>query len=69
MRSLLRIQPDEARLAEAIGPDTKGRISPVIYVVGIVAAFVAPWVSFALYTVVGLIWVIPDRRIERIFPR
>ena len=54
MRVLLRIQPAEGRLAEAIG---------------IVVAFVAPWVSFAMYTVVALIWVVPDQRIERTIAR
>jgi uncharacterized membrane protein len=69
VRTLLRIQPAEARLAEAIGSDTKGRISPVLYIAGIAVAFVAPWVSYGLYTVVGLIWLIPDRRIERTMAR
>jgi len=69
VRTLLRIQPAEARLAEAIGPDTKGRISPLIYVLGVAVAFVAPWISFALYSVVALLWVVPDRRIERTLVR
>jgi uncharacterized membrane protein len=69
VRTLLRIQPTEARLAEAIGSDRKGRISPLFYVLGIAVAFVAPWISFALYTAVGLIWVVPDQRIERTIAR
>ena len=69
VRTLLRIQPAESRLAEAIGPGTKGKISPLFYVVGITVAFVAPGISFALYTFVGLLWVVPDRRIERTMAR
>jgi uncharacterized membrane protein len=69
VRTLLRIQPTEARLAEAIGSDRKGRTSPLFYVLGIAVAFVAPWISFALYTAVGLIWVVPDQRIERTIAR
>jgi uncharacterized membrane protein len=69
VRTLLRIQPAESRLAEAIGPATKGKISPLFYVLGIPVAFVAPWISFALYTAVALLWVVPDRRIERTLAR
>jgi uncharacterized membrane protein len=69
VRTLLRIQPAESRLAEAIGSATKGKISPLFYVLGIPVAFVAPWISFALYTAVALLWVVPDRRIERTMAR
>ena len=66
---LIRAQPPEARLAEAIGSDTKGKISPLIYAVGIPVALVAPWISFVLYAVVALIWIVPDQRIERTIAR
>ena len=69
VRALIRVQPPEARLAEAIGSDTKGRISPLIYAIGIPVALVAPWVSFALYAVVALLWIVPDQRIERTIAR
>jgi uncharacterized membrane protein len=52
-------------LAEALGSDFKGRMSPVIYGIAIPIAFVAPLVSFALYVLVAAWWIIPDRRIER----
>jgi uncharacterized membrane protein len=51
-------------LAEALGRDIKGKISPVLYAAGIALAFVYPWASIALYVLVALIWLIPDRRIE-----
>ena len=56
----------DSALAVAIGSDFKGRISIVIYAVAIAFSFVAPWVSCALYTIVALMWLIPDRRIERV---
>ena len=52
-------------LDKAIGSDFKGKISPVLYVSGIVVAFYLPWISEALYASVALLWLIPDRRIER----
>lgn len=56
-------QPDT--LATAIGNDIKGRISPLIYLISIPIALVAPLVSFGLYILVAAIWIVPDRRIER----
>jgi TMEM175 potassium channel family protein len=64
-RAIIHQQGDDGALAGAIGRDLKGKISPVMYLVGIVCAFVAPWVSYVLYVAVALIWLIPDRRIER----
>jgi len=69
VRALLRCQPEGTHLAEAIGRDTKGKVSPLVYAVAIPIAFVAPWVSFVLYVVVAVIWFIPDRRIERVVAR
>ncbi|HZR59983.1 MAG TPA: TMEM175 family protein [Xanthobacteraceae bacterium] len=51
-------------LAEALGRDLKGKISPVLYVAGIGLAFVYPWVSVAIYVLVAVMWLVPDRRIE-----
>jgi len=53
----------------AIGSDWKGRLSPVLYAAGIAASFVRPWVAQALYACVALIWIVPDRRIERMVER
>jgi uncharacterized membrane protein len=53
-------------LAQAIGGDFKGWISVALYVAAIpVALFVTPWISIGLYVAVAMIWLIPDRRIER----
>jgi len=52
------------RLAKALGSDLKGKLSIVLYLCGIGLAFVNVWVSDALYVLVALIWLVPDRRIE-----
>jgi uncharacterized membrane protein len=56
----------DSKLGRAIGTDWKGKLSPVIYTVGIVVSFVRPAFAGLLYTLVALIWLIPDRRIERV---
>lgn len=63
-RAIIRKQGSRSVLAEALGRDIKGKISPIFYVSGIVLAFVNPWVSIALYAFVAVMWLIPDRRIE-----
>jgi len=64
VRVLLRAQGHDDTLARAIGSDFKGRISLVIYAVGIALAFWNAAVGAAAYVLVALIWLIPDRRIE-----
>ena len=66
VRLLLARHGENSVLARAIGSDVKGRISILIYGVGIALAFVSPWVAFGLYMLVALIWLIPDRRIESV---
>jgi uncharacterized membrane protein len=56
----------ESALAIAIGKDWKGRLSIFIYLASIAAAFIHPTISLCLYTLVAVIWFIPDRRIERV---
>lgn len=53
-----------ANLKAALGNDLKGKISPLIYIAAIGLAFVNQWISDALYVLVALMWLIPDRRIE-----
>ena len=55
-----------SKLAKALGKDVKGKISPVLYITAIAAAFINEWIAGALYGLVALIWLIPDRRIENI---
>jgi uncharacterized membrane protein len=54
----------DSQLAQAVGKDFKGKVSPVLYAVAIAAAFARPWASHAIYAAVALLWLVPDRRIE-----
>lgn len=53
-------------LAKAIGKDIKGKISPVLYTMGIIFSWINTWISGAVFVLVAFIWLIPDKRIERI---
>ena len=57
---------ERSKLAKSIGSDLKGKLSPVFYAIGIATAFIRPWISCAIYAGVALMWLIPDRRIERV---
>ncbi len=65
-REILGVHGRHSKLAMALGRDIKGKISPVIYMLAIAFAFVNQWISDALYVLVALMWLVPDRRIERI---
>jgi len=65
-RVILRSEGRDSVLARAVGGDLKGKLSPLFYIVAIPAAFVHPGISDALFVTVALIWLIPDRRIERV---
>ena len=58
-------QGTESLLAKAIGKDWKGKASPILYVIAILVSFVEQWFADAIYVLVALIWLVPDRRIER----
>ena len=66
VRATLKVEGPDSLLARAIGMDRKGKISMLLYVVGIAAASLSSWLSGAMYVAVALIWLIPDRRIERV---
>jgi uncharacterized membrane protein len=63
---IIRRQGQRSLLAEAIGPDWKGKLSPVLYAVAIPLAFRNAWISNGIYVFVALLWLVPDRRIERV---
>jgi TMEM175 potassium channel family protein len=65
-KTIIVTQGPDSLLRRAVGSDWKGKLSPVFYVVAIVATIWSPWISAALYVAVALIWLIPDRRIERV---
>ena len=61
---IIAAQGPDSLLKKAVGGDWKGKLSPFVYVVAILAAFKAQWISQALYFAVALIWLVPDKRIE-----
>jgi uncharacterized membrane protein len=63
-RRMIRLPVTGPRLRDVLGNDLKGKLSPVIYVVGILLAFVEPWLALIPFTAVALIWLVPDRRVE-----
>ncbi|HEX5332538.1 MAG TPA: TMEM175 family protein [Cellulomonas sp.] len=65
-RMIVREGGSRGVLARAVGRDRKGQVSPVLYALGIGAAFVWTPLSYGLYVAVAALWLIPDRRIERI---
>jgi uncharacterized membrane protein len=64
-RVIIRAQGQDSILKKAIGRDWKGKLSLVLYVVAIVATLRSAWIAQAVLVIAGLIWLIPDRRIEK----
>jgi uncharacterized membrane protein len=65
-RALIAHEGADSPIARALGRDVKGKASLAIYVIAIFCSFINPWIAIALYVLVGVMWFIPDRRIERI---
>ena len=63
---IIRQQGKGSVVAKAVGRDPKGKLSPVIYLCAIIAAFFSPALAGSLYVLAALMWVIPDRRYERV---
>ncbi len=64
--TIIREHGRDSLLAQAMGRDLKGKLSPLCYIAGIGLSFVNPWISCGLYVLVALIWLVPDARIERL---
>jgi uncharacterized membrane protein len=64
-QAIIASQGSGSALKTAIGRDWKGKLSPVLYMCGIVSTFFWPWLAQALYVAVAVMWLVPDRRIER----
>jgi uncharacterized membrane protein len=62
---IIAAQGHDSILKKAVGGDWKGKLSPVLYVIAIFAALRSTWIAQGIYSLVALIWLIPDRRIER----
>jgi uncharacterized membrane protein len=65
-RAILAHQGRQSLLAVAVGSDFKGKLSPLLYLLAIPLAFVSPWLAGGIYVGVALVWLVPDRRIEKI---
>lgn len=61
---IIRTQGENSLLAKAVGSDIKGKMSPILYLAAIGSNFISQWISGAIYVLVALIWLIPDKRIE-----
>ena len=64
--AIIASQGADSLLAKAVGRDLKGKLSPLLYGPAIVAAFFEPWIAGGIYVFVALMWLVPDRRIERV---
>ena len=64
-RTLIAEQGDDSKLARAFGRDRKGQVSVLLYAIGIGLAFVNSWMAVAIYVGVAMMWLVPDRRIEK----
>jgi len=62
---LIVVNGRDSALARAIGRDFKGRISIVLYIVALPLAFLAGWIALGIYAIVAVMWLVPDRRIEK----
>jgi uncharacterized membrane protein len=65
-RCIIRHHGADSPLAAAVGADVKGKLSIVFYIAAIALSFLNQWIGFAIYWVVALMWLVPDRRIERV---
>jgi uncharacterized membrane protein len=65
-RVIIASEGVDSLLARAVGHDLKGKLSALLYGTAIVAAFFEPWISGVIYVFVALMWLVPDRRIERV---
>jgi uncharacterized membrane protein len=65
-RAIVHQQGKHSVLASALGSDLKGKISPLLYAAAVALAFVDAWLSIAIYALVAVMWLIPDRRIEKV---
>jgi uncharacterized membrane protein len=63
--AIVHQQGRQSVLANALGSDFKGKVSMLLYAAAVVLAFASPWISIAIYALVAVMWLIPDRRIER----
>jgi uncharacterized membrane protein len=66
VQAIIRADGSSSLVATAIGSDAKGRLSLLAYAAATALAFVSPWISYALFIAVAVMWFIPDRRLSRV---
>jgi TMEM175 potassium channel family protein len=64
-QSIIKVEGRSSTLRSAVGRDWKGKLSPLLYLLAIGATAWLPWVAQAIYVLVAVLWLVPDRRIER----
>jgi uncharacterized membrane protein len=64
-RALIALHGQSSTLATAVGKDFKGQLSTAIYLLALPLSLLRWWLGFALYVLVAIMWLVPDRRIER----
>lgn len=64
---IVKTEGKDSLLVKAIGKDIKGKVSPILYSTAILSVFINPWIAQAIYVLVALIWLAPDKRIEKTF--
>ena len=64
-QALIALHGTDSILATAVGRDRKGKLSLLLYAIAVPGAFVQPWIAEAIYSLVALMWFVPDRRIEK----
>jgi len=67
VRTMIAVHGRDSLLAKAVGADNKGKLSILLYLLGIASTFVSAWLGFGLYSIVAMIWLVPDTRIEKRF--
>jgi uncharacterized membrane protein len=64
--AILKLEGKDSLLAKAIGNDLKGKISPILYLIAIFSVLINPLIAQLIYVLVALIWIMPDKRIEKV---
>jgi uncharacterized membrane protein len=65
VQALIAVHGKDSVISSAVGRDFKGKVSVLIYAAAILLCFGSPWISCALYVLVAIMWLVPDRRIEK----
>ena len=68
-QAIIAVEGADSMLATAVGHDWKGKLSPVLYLAAIASTAWHPWVAQAIYVLVALLWIVPDRRIEHVLSK